>query len=325
MLARATYSSTERRFPVCRALSGSDCAGRVPFLIGSRKERPRRAGHAGERSRTRPVAPTRGAEARAASRAQPLPRPRSLRVRDAAGSRHGGALAPRRGRPARPGARQPAARGPRRPAGDAEARLHLPRAQPPDRGGTRSGALRERARASLRGDQAPAAGHQPGGDRPLPARRPAGTLRAPRALVRRPRQPPRRAHLPWIARRRARDRADPRHRLRPARPRRPLSGALRARHREGEGRPPQAHGRGASEALQGPPVSAPPAGRPARGGQGLRGQAARLPARSRGGADRRGRGRRHAGERPRGRSARSSTRSSASTRPACSSGSESGA
>ncbi len=57
------------------------------------------------------------------------------------------------------------------------------------------------------------------------------------------------------------DRADPRRGLRPARPGRLVPVPLSARHREGEGRPPEAHGRGADAPLQAPAVRASDRGR----------------------------------------------------------------
>ena len=114
-------------------------------------------------------------------------------------------------------------------------------ARPAHRGCAGRGRLRQRGRRAVRGAAPPASGGQPRGDRPLPADRAAGAARAARALVRGPCEPPRRAHLPRLARRAARDRADPRRGLRPARPRRLVAGSLPARDREGEGRPPQAH------------------------------------------------------------------------------------
>ena len=118
----------------------------------------------------------------------------------------------------------------------------------PSRGRPGRGRLRQRVCRPVRGPAPPASGAQPRGDRPLAAGRAAGAARAARALVRGAGEPPRRAHLPRLARRAARDRADPRRGLRPARPRRLVAGSLPARDREGEGRPPQAHRRGADDA-----------------------------------------------------------------------------
>src|SRR6185295_18464321 len=118
---------------------------------------------------------------------------------------------------------------------------------------------------------------EPGGDRPLPAGGAARAHRAPRALVRDAREPARRAHLPRRPRRPPRGGPDPRRRLRPARPGRLVPVALPARHREGEGRPPEGHLRRAPPPPEAAAVPAPDRRRPARGGDRLRAEAPPLP------------------------------------------------
>ena len=225
---------------------------------------------------------------------------------------HRGALPARRGRPQAARAGRALPRGPRRPPGRARASADLPGARPAHRGGPRRGRVLQRGGRPLRDGAAAAVGAQPGGGRALTARRSAGASGAAGTLVRRAGEPPRRPHLPGLARRAARDRADPRHGLRPARQGRLVAGQLPAGDREGEGRPPEAHGRRADAALQAPALPAPDHRRYPRGDGGLRVEAPRLPAGAPGGPDR-GRGR--AGERatrswpPRSRCSRSSSAS----------------
>ena len=197
---------------------------------------------------------------------------------------------------------EPAARGPRRPAGDAEARVGLPRAQPADRGRARrrrcSRASRRSCsrRSSCRARSATgwrSAARRWWGRWPASSAASAGASRSSAAATR------------------ASSAARPTACARSSRSTTPSSasttsgGLSQARFARGIEKEKDDHLKNTGEALlrhfKLRPFQRLLLGGPARGGQGLRGQAARLPARPRGGAHRRGRGRRDAGERPRGR------------------------
>ena len=214
--------------------------GRVGAPHGSQHDHPHQPAPARRRSsgaRPRPVR---------------LPEPRSRRVRHAGGSldrdhvrAHAGGASRRGGRRARARGARRAQGGRRARAGGADGRRHR------EQRNARGGRVRVRAGRPARGRAAAPAGRLRRRARSHSVLRAAGRRRRGGALVRAARQPPQRALLRRRRRHADGDRPRRGRRAQPARPGRLVAGALPARRREGEGRPPRARGRDRVRALQG--------------------------------------------------------------------------